>query len=191
VSLFEPLSPLVGWMLENSYAGLAAVMFLAGSVAPIPWELVLLPAGARGLDPLVAGLWGGLGASAGAVVGYVVGYVGGRPLVVGRWGRVLVSEDGLAAVEGWVGRWGDAATLVTRCVQYMPYKTYNLAAGVLGLGFSRYVVLTVVGTVVRCWYMVYLGNVASLSTESLVFVAVVFLVAFSLPRVLGRSRVAG
>jgi uncharacterized membrane protein YdjX (TVP38/TMEM64 family) len=73
----------------------------------------------------------------------------------------------------------------------MPYKTYNLAAGVLGLGFSRYVALTVVGTVVRCWYMVYLGNVASLSTESLVFVAVVFLAAFSLPRVLGRSRVAG
>jgi len=191
MSLFEPLSPLVVWMLENSYAGLAVVMFLAGSVAPIPWELVLLPAGALGLDPLVAGLCGGLGASAGAVVGYVVGRAAGRPLVFGRWGHVLVSEDGLAEVERWVGRWSDAATLVTRCVQYMPYKTYSLAAGVLGLGFGRYVVLTVVGSVVRCWYMVYLGNVASLSAESLVFVAVVFLVAFMLPRVLGRGRVVG
>ena len=63
----DPLSALVVWVMGDSYVGLAAVMFLAGSVAPIPWELVLLPAGALGLDPLAAGLAGGLGASVGAV----------------------------------------------------------------------------------------------------------------------------
>ena len=187
MSLFEPLSPLVEWMLENSYAGLAVIMFLAGSVAPIPWEMVLLPSGALGLDPLAAGLCGGLGASAGAVVGYMIGWAAGRPLLLGRWGRTLVSEDALAEAEHWVGKWGDTATLITRSVQYMPYKTYSLTAGILGLSFDRYVALTLVGSVVRCGYMVYLGNVASLSMESLVFMAAIFVAASLLPRVLGRS----
>jgi membrane protein DedA with SNARE-associated domain len=188
VSLFEPLSPLVAWMLENSYAGLAAVMFLAGSVAPIPWELVLLPAGALGLDPLTAGLAGGLGASAGAVLGYWLGYAAGRPMVVGLGTYVMVSDGDLAGAEGWLARWGDSATLITRSVQYMPYKTFSLAAGVLRVRFGRYLVLTVVGTVVRCWYMVYLGNVAALSPSFLGFLALVFLVGFALPRLLRAGR---
>jgi len=184
----DPLSALVVWMLGNSYAGLAAVMFLAGSVAPIPWELVLLPAGALGLDPLAAGLAGGLGASAGAVLGYGLGYAAGRPLVLGLGGYVGVGEADLAQAEGWLSRWGDAATLVTRSVQYMPYKTFSLAAGVLRVGFPRYAVLTVVGTVVRCWYMVYIGNVAALSYGFLGFVALVVLVAFALPRLVRWLR---
>jgi membrane protein DedA with SNARE-associated domain len=186
----EPFSALAG-LLGDGYAGLAAVMFLAGSVAPIPWELVLLPAGALGLDPLAAGLAGGLGASAGAVLGYWLGYVAGRPLVL-RLGRfIMVDEADLAEAEGWFGRWGDAATLVTRSVQYMPYKTFSLAAGVLRVGFARYVAFTVVGTVVRCWYMVYLGNVVALSPVFLGFLAVVVLAAFALPRLVRALGASG
>jgi len=184
----DPLSALVMWVMGDSYVGLAAVMFLAGSVAPIPWELVLLPAGALGLDPLTAGLAGGLGASVGAVVGYVLGFLAGRPLVLALGGRVGVGELDLARAEGWLGRWGDTATLFTRSVQYMPYKTFSLAAGVLRVDFVRYLVFTVVGTVARCWYMVYLGNVAVLSYGFLGFVALVFLAAFSLPGVLRVLR---
>lgn len=185
----EPFSALISWMLENGYAGLAMVMFRAGSVAPIPWELVLLPAGALGLDPLAAGLAGGLGASAGAVMGYGLGFVAGRPLVL-RLGRyVMVSEADLGEVEGWFARWGDATTLITRSVQYMPYKTFSLAAGVLRVRFARYVVFAVLGTVARCWYMVYLGNVVALSPRFLGFLALMFLVGFALPRL--RRAVEG
>jgi membrane protein DedA with SNARE-associated domain len=189
VAVTEPLSLLLSWMLEHGYVGLAVVMFMAGSVAPIPWELVLLPAGALGLDPLAAGLAGGLGASLGAVVGYGLGFAAGRPLVLGLGRHVMVSEDDLAQAEGWFKRWGDAATLVTRSVQYMPYKTFSLAAGVLRVSFPSYVVFTILGTVARCWYMVYLGNVVALSPSFLGFLALVFLGGFALPRL--RRAVKG
>ena len=180
----EPLKTLVDWMLENGYGGLASVMFLAGSVAPIPWELVLLPAGALGLEPLSAGLAGGLGASLGAVVGYIIGFVAGRPLAL-RLGRYLmVSESNIQQVEEWFSRWGDAATLITRGVQYMPYKTFSLAAGVLRVNFVRYIIFTVLGTVIRCWYMVYLGNVAVISYGFLGFVALMFFLGYALPRLI-------
>lgn len=187
MSAVDPVSALTG-LFGDGYMGLAAVMFLAGSVAPIPWELVLLPAGALGLDPLTAGLAGGLGASAGAVLGYWLGYAAGRPLVLALGRYIMVGEADLAEAEGWLSRWGDAATLITRSVQYMPYKTFSLAAGVLRVSFPRYVALTVLGTVARCWYMVYLGNVAALSPVFLGFLALVFLAAFTLPRLMRTGK---
>jgi membrane protein DedA with SNARE-associated domain len=125
------------------------------------------------------------------VLGYWLGFIAGRPLVL-RLGRfIMVDEADLAEAEGWFGRWGDAATLVTRSVQYMPYKTFSLAAGVLRVGFARYVAFTVVGTVVRCWYMVYLGNVVALSPVFLGFLAVVVLAAFALPRLVRGLGASG
>ncbi len=157
-------------MWSLGYPGLFILMFLAGFCAPIPWEVILMPVGASEMDPIISSLMGGLGSSLGAALGYWVGRELGRPLLL-RWGRyVLIGECELRRVEVWIERWGNVATIVCRSVQYLPYKTFNLAAGVLGLSFPSYMVLTIIGSFMKCLSLIYIGVVASVNYDLLTLI---------------------
>jgi len=156
---------------------LGVIMFLAGSIAPIPWELVLLPAGASGFDPLIAALCAGVGASIGSIIGYLVGVFLGRAIIMKYGKYFLISTDTLHHAEQWIVRWGAPTTLILRSVQYLPYKTYNLAAGISQMKFSLYLVLTLIGTVFRCFYMIYFGSITQFNTNNLIFLMLIFFLA--------------
>jgi len=145
-------------------------MLLAGFCAPIPWELVLIPAGASSLDPFVTSIVGGLGSSTGAILGYILGLKIGRPEIL-KYGRyLLVDQESLLRAERWIQRWGYLATIFFRSVQYMPYKSYNIAAGVLQMDLLSYTVLTLTGSVIRCLSLVYIGKIAVIDLSLLFLV---------------------
>ena len=150
-----------------SYLGLFAVMFLAGCCAPIPWELVLIPAGATDLNPIVASLMGGLGSSLGAVMGYWLGKRLGRPLILMYGKYVFVDRLGLEMAERWLVKWGSLGTMVFRSIQYLPYKAFSVAAGILRMNFLDYVVLTTTGSLIRCLSLVCVGRLAAINLSAL------------------------
>jgi membrane protein DedA with SNARE-associated domain len=171
------IASLTAWLLEQGYFGLGIIMFLAGSIAPIPWELVLLPAGASGLDPFMVSLSTGVGATVGGAVGYFIGFFLGRTIVIKYGKYFLLSSSTLHNAEQWINRWGAPTTLILRSIQYLPYKTYNIAAGISRMNFPLYIVLTLFGTVFRCFYMVYFGSITRLSTNDLIFLMLIFFLA--------------
>ncbi|HDN01855.1 MAG TPA: hypothetical protein ENF42_02655 [Candidatus Bathyarchaeota archaeon] len=155
---------------ELGYQGVFIAMLLAGFCAPIPWELVLIPAGASSLDPFVTSIVGGLGSSTGAILGYILGLKIGRPEIL-KYGRyLLVDQESLLRAERWIQRWGYLATIFFRSVQYMPYKSYNIAAGVLRMDLFSYTVLTLTGSVIRCLSLVYIGKIAVIDLSLLFLV---------------------
>jgi len=161
------------WRL--GYIGLFIVMLLAGFCAPIPWELVLIPVGATSLDSLIVSITCGFGSSLGAALGYWFGKKLGRPLTL-RYGKYLFIEGaGFEMAENWIVKWGSPSTFIFRSIQYLPYKTFNLAAGILNMDFVKYIILTIIGSNIRCLTLVYFGKLASIDINTLTITILVFL----------------
>lgn len=158
-----------GLILATGYTGIAVVMFVENVVPPIPAEFVLPFAGflvAAG-DLTFAGVLAAatLGATLGTctfyVVGRVVGEEGVRRLVAkyGKW--IFVREVSYVAALDSFRRHGDAAVFWGRFVPGMR-SVVSLPAGVSGMPFGRFAVLTVAGT--STWNVVLIG--AGLLLES-------------------------
>ena len=161
------LQSIMDSLIDLGYPGVYTIMFLAGSIAPIPWELVLVPIGASKLDPFMVSLIAGLGASLGGAVGYYLGQIIGRPMLLKLGSYFLISDEDLVGVERWINRWGAPSTLIFRSIQYMPYKTFNFAAGISRMDFKVYFVLTITGTCIRCLSLVYIGRYISFSSVAM------------------------
>ena len=173
------------------YGGLFIFMFLAGLCVPIPWELVLIPAGASGLNLIAASIIGGLGSSLGATLGYWLGRKLGDQIIR----KYLYIEDaGLEMAKRWIIKWGSPSTIIFRSVQYLPYKTFNLAAGILNMDFFKYIILTIIGSTIRCLTLVYLGKLALIDINLLTITLFVFLLVgcllftFKYVKIEGRYR---
>jgi membrane protein DedA with SNARE-associated domain len=152
--------------------GLYAVflLMLVDAVLPAASELVMLYAGAvavgafPGHEVTLFGLqidstpWayaamalaGVLGYTVGSVAGWAIGLLGGRPFLErhGRW--VHVSPKGLDRAEAWFDRYGDAAVFLSRMVPVVR-SFISIPAGVAGMPFARFTVLSFLGTLPWCF----------------------------------------
>jgi len=167
---------LVNIVFNLGYTGLFIVMFLAGFCVPIPWELVLISVGASELDPLFSSLLCGLGSSFGAVMGYLFGKCLGRPLIMKHERYLFVSNAAIERAERWILKWGNLATITCRSIQYLPYKTFSITAGILNMNIYSYTALTVLGSIIRCLYMVYAGRIISVNLNLLFLIIITSLV---------------
>jgi membrane protein DedA with SNARE-associated domain len=163
-------------------------MFLAGSIAPIPWEFVLVPVGASDFDLFLVSIIAGLGASIGGGVGYYIGQIIGRPLLLRLGKYMFISEKDLEGAEKWIHRWGAPSTFILRSIQYMPYKTFNFAAGISKMDFKVYFVLTIIGTIIRCFSLVYIGRFTSFNISTMLLVMFVLTVTGILVTVFRHNR---
>jgi len=176
--LFEAvIDPILNQLITMGYTGIYTIMFLAGSILPVPWELILLPLGSSGYDPFYASILAGLGASLGAAVGFYLGQIIGRPILIKYGKYALIHEKDIIKGEKWIKKWGAPATLILRSLQYMPYKTYNFIAGLSKMDFISYMVLTIVGSTFRCSYMIYLGKMTNVNPTTMIALAIIILIA--------------
>lgn len=161
------------WSL--GYSGLFIIMFLAGFCAPIPWEVILIPTGASNPDVTFSSLISGIGSSLGAVPGYWIGKKLGRPMIL-KYGRYIsISRSELEKAERWIIKWGSLSTVICRSVQYLPYKSFNVAAGILKMNFLSYILLTIPSSIIRCFSLIYIGKIISVDSNILVLLTLAFL----------------
>ena len=151
-----------GWIADLIDAfgalGVALLMALENLFPPIPSELILPFAGflvGRGelgfLPVLVASTAGSL---FGALVLYALGRWGGRNLIL-RYGRFLrVKEADLDRAEGWFDRYDEWVVLFGRMVPGIR-SVVSIPAGMLGMPFVRFVLLTTAGS--AAWNALLLG----------------------------------
>lgn len=153
---------MTGWIADLIDAfgalGVALLMALENLFPPIPSELILPFAGflvGRGelgfLPVLVASTAGSL---FGALVLYALGRWGGRNLIL-RYGRFLrVKEADLDRAEGWFDRYDEWVVLFGRMVPGIR-SVVSIPAGMLGMPFVRFVLLTTAGS--AAWNALLLG----------------------------------
>jgi membrane protein DedA with SNARE-associated domain len=156
-------------------------LMLIDAVFPAFSELVMLYAGAlasgafAGDHPVLFGtqlsfgvttlivlaLAGTFGYLAGAVIGWLIGFHGGRPFVA-RYGRWLhLSEERLAAADGWFDRYGSAFVLIGRITPVLR-SFVSIPAGLFRIPFGRYLVLSLIGSAI--WAFAFAGAGYGLGT---------------------------
>jgi len=168
---------ILGLIADWGGYGVFIGMILESSILPVPSEIILVTAGIAGINPLVVGVAGGAGSTIGAAVGYLIGKEG--RIVVDKYGKyLLVTGNRLSQAENWFKRWGNWTILVSRLVPFIPYKVFSIASGLLRMSYKAFLILTLVGSVPRCFLLAWLGNmIIRAEYEILAAVGTVVLVA--------------
>jgi membrane protein DedA with SNARE-associated domain len=145
MSLSHELHVLLG---QYGSATVFVALFLEHFGLPLPGESLLIGAAvlaSRGEIPigtLLASAW--FGATLGNAVGFAIGRSGGRHLVLRHGSKVGITERRFLSVESMFARYGDAVLVGARFVVLLRQLS-GIAAGTLGMGWARFMVLNALG----------------------------------------------
>lgn len=94
---------------------------------------------------LLAGFFGALGNTIGSAIAYYAGAWGGRPLIR-KYGRyLLITPHEVEWADRWFNRYGEVTVFATRLMPVV--RTFiSLPAGIARMSFSRFLLLTFVGS---------------------------------------------
>lgn len=152
VLFLQNLYNAIGW------PGVVIAMAIESACIPLPSEVVMPLAGwmlveAKGLS-IASTFWGGfygaLGCTIGSVITYWVGALGGRPILE-RYGKyVLISRRDIVMADDWFARWGEATAFFSRLLPIV--RTFiSLPAGVARMNFTKFTILTFIGSFIWSW----------------------------------------
>lgn len=152
-------------LLENiisswGTAGIAAIMMLESCNIPIPSEATLPFAGylvSKGALNFHLVAWGGAaGCLLGSIPSYYLGYFGGRKFIEKYGKYFFVSPKDLQNADNWVQKYGDWAFFICRMLPII--RTFiSLPAGILRAKKRIFFTLTFLGSLIWCYFLVYMG----------------------------------
>jgi membrane protein DedA with SNARE-associated domain len=162
-----PVLASVSSSIETAIANHAVVavfgLMAVDALFPLGGELIMLyagviAAGAVAGQDLAAGfgtyvllaLAGSIGYLLGAIVGWVIGLRGGRELIENHGRAFHLGPERFARAEAWFDRWGSWAVLLGR-ITPLVRSFVSIPAGVFETPFARYVVLTLIGSMIWCF----------------------------------------
>ncbi len=160
VLFLQNLFNAIGW------TGVVLAMTIESACIPLPSEVTMPLSGwmliqAKGLSvwhSIWAGFYGALGCTIGSVITYWIGALGGRPLLE-RYGRyVLISRHDVELADRWFNRYGEATAFFSRLLPIV--RTFiSLPAGVARMNFTKFTLLTFVGSFLWCIALAWAGFV--------------------------------
>jgi membrane protein DedA with SNARE-associated domain len=163
--LAELLHHFSDWYLstlsQGGYWLIAGLMALESTIVPIPSELIVPPAaylahtqGQFSFAGVV--LAATLGSWIGASVMYWAARFLGRPVVV-RFGRYVgVGQAKLELAERWCTHYGPPGVLLSRLLPVIRHLI-GIPTGILRMDFRRYALATLVGSLLWCSVLAWLG----------------------------------
>ena len=136
-------------------------MALESTFVPIPSEVIIPPAayiahtqGQMSLLGIV--LAGTLGSWIGAAAMYWASRLAGRPLVL-HFGRyVWISPEKIELAERWAGRYESAGVFFSRLLPVIRHLI-GIPSGILRMNFRRYALATLLGSLLWCSVLAWLG----------------------------------
>jgi membrane protein DedA with SNARE-associated domain len=164
----ETIAHLIQWYQSTLDAGgyplITALMALESTLIPIPSELIIpfaaqrAQAGGHMSAPGIV-LAGALGSWVGATIMYWLSRVAGRPLVLKYGGYFLVPEAKLHAAERWAERFGSFGVFVARLLPVVRHLI-GIPMGIVKMDFRHYSIFTLVGSILWCAVLAWVGVVA-------------------------------
>ena len=140
--------------------GVSLLMAIESCNIPLPSEAVLPFAGIlvnKGVMNFhIAALFGAIGCVLGSIPSYYLGYFGGRPFVEKYGKYFLVSQKDLEDADKWVDKYGDWAFFLCRMLPVI--RTFiSFPAGILRARKRIFFTLTFLGSLIWCYFLVYVG----------------------------------
>lgn len=173
--MFLSLTGIVGYLInlvilvikDLNYPGIFLLMFLEGTLLPIPSEVVMAFSGYLALTNqlpvyfhipayILVLLTGTLGNAAGASLAYAIGFYGGRDVILKYGKYIKLNVDTLSKTEKWFQKYGAISVFVTRMIPI--FRTFiSIPAGLAEMNFKKFLALTIAGTFIWDVILVYLG----------------------------------
>ncbi|MEI6655538.1 MAG: DedA family protein [Verrucomicrobiota bacterium] len=150
------------WVHEWGYGGVILLMAMESSIFPVPSELVVPPAAilaAQGGSMTVPGviLAGTLGSWLGAAITYWVAFLVGRPMVLLFGKYFFLPQVKVLRAERFMHRYEGGGVFFARLLPVIRHLI-SIPAGIIRMGFLKFSVLTLVGSVIWCWVLAVLGQ---------------------------------
>jgi len=155
--IIEYIASLVEYL---GYPGIFILMTLESSGIPIPSEAVVTFAGflaSRGVFNLyMIILISTLANLTGSIIFYYLGYIYGESFVH-KYGRFLrINDSHIKFIEKWFDRYGDITVFIGRITPAI--RTYiSLPAGMGKMNKNRFIILTLVGSLIWNLFLAYIG----------------------------------
>ena len=153
---------------QYGYFGIAFLIAIENIFPPIPSELVLVFTGYLTVTSKLT-VWGSiLSATFGALAGAMVLYGVGRllsvkqieKLVSGRFGKLMhLKPTDIEKAARYFNNHGGKAILIGRCIPVVR-SLISIPAGMTGFSFSRFCLLTTIGTLVWNTVLIVVGHFA-------------------------------
>jgi membrane protein DedA with SNARE-associated domain len=173
--LAELLHHFSDWYLstisQGGYWLIAGLMALESTIVPIPSEVIVPPAaylahtqGQLSFAGVV--LAATVGSWVGASVMYWAARFLGRPVIV-RFGRYVgVGQAKLELAERWCTHYGPPGVLLSRLLPVIRHLI-GIPTGILRMDFRRYALATLVGSLLWCSVLAWLGTTVGRHPELL------------------------
>lgn len=165
--VFNSLEPT---LKHYGYLAVGGVLLLENVGLPLPGETMLVAASlyaATGrLNIVLVGIIAVLASTAGSSIGYAIGAYGGRPLAE-KYGRyVFLTAERLDKTEAFFRKRGWLVVLLGRYVEGVR-QAAGVIAGISGMRFPRFLLFTLIGSIlwVATWSTV--GEVAGNHVEAI------------------------
>jgi membrane protein DedA with SNARE-associated domain len=160
----EILSNLTNFIIQtisnSGYLGIFFLMVAESALIPIPSEVIMTFSGylvtTGKFNVIVVIIAGSVGNLVGGLVAYYVGSYLGRGVVL-RYGKyVLLKKSHLELAESYFKKYGDRSTFISRLLPVI--RTYvSLPAGVAKMNLKKFVVYTLVGSIIWNTALTYVG----------------------------------
>ena len=150
---FKTLADSLGWWGPLIYALIVAIAVVVSQIPGVP---LTIAAGAL-WGPLPALVYSVAGGFVGALIAYFLGRTLGRSIMKVLVGKVMVfnKERG----EFFIG----FMIFISRLLPLFPFDIISYAAGVSGLSFSLYAIVTLLGMIPSTLLLTYLGSTFTVS----------------------------
>lgn len=162
-------------MDKFGYAGVFILIALENLFPPIPSEVILTFGGFMTINTGMTIVGVIIAATLGSVLGAVVLYGIGAWLhadrlerIVERWGHILrLKPEDVRKADTWFDRYGPWAVLLCRLVPLVR-SLISIPAGISGMNFPLFLLLTTIGSLVWNTVLVYVGATVGASWETIV-----------------------
>jgi len=116
---------------------------------PLPWEAVIIAAGAA-LNPLLVAVVATVGATIGELSSYIVGYLG-RKIILDSY------SERYRKAEFWMKRYGNFAIFLFALLPVLIFDLIGIVAGSTRYPLWKFVLACFAGRLIRCLVEAYLG----------------------------------
>jgi membrane protein DedA with SNARE-associated domain len=159
--LIDPILQMVKEAIASwGYPGIVIMMAIESANIPLPSEAIMPTAGVlvqqQKMNIHLAALAGALGCLLGSMPSYWLGRFGGRPFLE-KYGRfLLLKNKDLELADGWVHKHGDIVFFICRMLPVV--RTFiSFPAGVLRAHFGIFCLLTLIGSLIWCYFLTWVG----------------------------------
>jgi uncharacterized membrane protein YdjX (TVP38/TMEM64 family) len=130
------------------------------------------------MTPVEVAISGALGSTVGGTLCYYIARLGGRPLV-----EKFVKKKTITTAGEWFAKRGRLAILLGRLIPFIPFDAVSYFAGLAKMKIHTFTILTFLGSIPRCLFYAYMGEmIAQYNIPALLVISVVCVLVFLLFR---------